>query len=582
MLHHAIIGIFHYFCGKFIPVMQLNKNTNTVFWCVLTLCAITFLPFLGDTLFNTKGEPREAIVAFSMIEQGNWILPESCGGDIPYKPPFLAWLIALFSSLTGSVSEYTSRLPSALALIAMTIVGCRFFANRSTPTKALFTALITITAFEVERAGMACRVDMVLTAFMVMAMYSLFRYFEKGHKSIPILAILLMSCAVLTKGPIGMLLPCLVMGIFRLIVGDRFFPLFFRLSAIGISALILPMLWYITAYNQGGDEFLALALEENFGRLTGTMSYDSHVKPLYYNFITVLAGYAPYTLLALFAIFSIKWKGLSYRFHSLWLKIRSMEPLRLFSLTAIIVIFSFYCIPESKRSVYLLPIYPFLAYFIAELVVWMSKKAPRIINIYGTTMAVVSILVAVAFLSVRMDLIPSDIFSGRHADQQILMLNALSDNYLGFNWIWYFIAIITAIGFFRIKSRRKPLLTFFATLITTLTLYWSMFGIYQPAILNTKSDFMMAQQIEQIAPDQPIYSFINDRFMRFYTINFYLGDRVKLFEIEQPSEGLILIGDGDVTTFQNRHRDINLTPLINSEKRSCDHRQSVTLYRFSE
>lgn len=562
--------------------MQLNKNTNTVFWCVLTLCAITFLPFLGDTLFNTKGEPREAIVAFSMIEQNNWILPESCGGDIPYKPPFLAWLIAAISTITGGVSEYTSRLPSALALIAMVVVGCRFFANRSTPTKALFFALISITAFEVERAGMACRVDMVLTAFMVMSMYSLFRYFEREHKGIPITAILLMSCAVLTKGPVGMLLPCLVMGIFRLIIGDRFFPLFFRLTGIGLSSLILPALWYVAAYNQGGDEFLSLALEENFGRFTGTMSYDSHVKPLYYNFITVIAGYAPYTLFALFAIFSIKVNGLSVNIRSLWSRIRSMVPHRLFALTAIVVIFSFYCIPESKRSVYLLPIYPFIAYFLAELVVWLSKKAPRIINVYGSTIAVLSLLVAATFIAVKMHLIPTDIFTGHHADRQIAMLNALSDCSLGFNWVWYFVAIIAAIGFFRVKSLHKPLFTFFATLITTITLYWTLFGIYQPAILNTKSDYPMAQQIKEIAPDEDIYSFIDDRFMRFYTINFYLGDRVKLFETEQPTEGLILIGDGDITTFQTRHKELTLIPLINSEKRSCDHRQSVTLYRFSK
>ena len=562
--------------------MKLNKNTDTVFWCILILCAITFLPFLGETLFNTKGEPREAIVAYSMIEQNNWILPESNDGDIPYKPPFFAWLIAIVSTITGSVSEYTSRLPSALAVIVMTITGCRFFANRSTPTKALFASLITITAFEIERAAMACRVDMVLTAFIVTAMFSLFRYFERDCKGFPLIPILLMSCAVLTKGPVGMLLPCLVLGVFRLIVGDKFSPLFLRLSAIALASLTLPAIWYVAAYHQGGNEFLSLAIEENFGRFTGSMSYDSHVKPIYYNFITVLSGYAPYTLLTVFACFAIRLRQKDIAFRSLWNRIRTMEHHRLFSLVSIVVIFSFYCIPESKRSVYLMPIYPFIGYFLAELAICLAHKAPRIINLYGTAIAILSLLVAAMFICIKLQLIQSDMFNGRRADEQIAMLDALTDCSPGFHWIWYFLAITAAIGFFRIKSQKKPLLSFFATLITTLSLYWSMFGIYQPAILNTKSDYPMAQHIQQTAPDQPIYSYINDRFMRFYTINFYLGDKVKKFNTEQASEGLILIGDNDIATFKANHSDIALTPILHSEKRSCDLRQSFTLYRFSK
>ena len=50
---------------------------------VLLLPAL-FVPFLSETLFTTKGEPREAVVAVSMLNQGNWILPVSFGADIPY------------------------------------------------------------------------------------------------------------------------------------------------------------------------------------------------------------------------------------------------------------------------------------------------------------------------------------------------------------------------------------------------------------------------------------------------------------------------------------------------------------------
>ena len=55
---------------------------------LLAVSALLLLPWLGETFFNRKGEPREAIVAVSMLQSGDYILPVNYGGDIPYKPPF--------------------------------------------------------------------------------------------------------------------------------------------------------------------------------------------------------------------------------------------------------------------------------------------------------------------------------------------------------------------------------------------------------------------------------------------------------------------------------------------------------------
>lgn len=56
-------------------------------WPLAALCVITLFLFLGDTLFNTRGEPREAVVALSMLKEGNWVLPINNGVDMAYKPP---------------------------------------------------------------------------------------------------------------------------------------------------------------------------------------------------------------------------------------------------------------------------------------------------------------------------------------------------------------------------------------------------------------------------------------------------------------------------------------------------------------
>lgn len=163
----------------------MNIKYNKALWIVTILAIVMLIPFLGLTEFNTKGEPREAVVAYTMLEHGNWILPINNGGDIPYKPPFFHWCIAFFSLFAGHVSEFTSRLPSAVSLILMTIGGFIFFAKRKDTQTSLIAAILTLTAFEVHRAGINCRVDMVNTAFMVGAMYLLYRWWERENTNCP-------------------------------------------------------------------------------------------------------------------------------------------------------------------------------------------------------------------------------------------------------------------------------------------------------------------------------------------------------------------------------------------------------------
>ena len=249
----------------------MNIKYNKALWLITILAIVMLIPFLGLSDFNTKGEPREAVVAYTMLEHGNWILPINNGGDIPYKPPFFHWCIAFFSLFIGHVNEFTSRLPSAVSLVLMTIGGFVFYAKRKDTQISLIAAILTLTAFEVHRAGINCRVDMVNTAFMVGAMYLLYRWWEKGKHQLPWLAILCMSGATLTKGPVGIILPCFVMGVFMLTQRENFWGIVWRMALTALLSLIIPFCWYYAAYLQGGDEFLRLVKEENIDRWVGLL-----------------------------------------------------------------------------------------------------------------------------------------------------------------------------------------------------------------------------------------------------------------------------------------------------------------------
>lgn len=542
-----------------------NPVRSRQFWLLLLICCLTLLPFLGLTEFNSKGEPREAVVSLSMLQQDNWLLPRNNGGEIPYKPPFFHWLVAGAGLLNGGVvNEYASRLPSALALIALTLSTFCFFARRRGAALGLLTAMVTFTAWELHRAGMNTRVDMVLTALTVGAVMLLFRYAEKGLRGVPWGAVLLMSAATLTKGPVGILVPCLVAGVYMLLRGVGFFWAFFMLVLWGVVSLVIPLVWYAAAWQQGGQEFLDLVMEENFGRMTNSMVYDSCVHPWPYNVGVLLGGWLPWTLAMAMALFAVPWRkmhagpvGSIWRRFCSWL--RSLRPETLLSLVAAVVIFVFYCIPQSKRSVYLMPVYPFMAFFISMALLWMAERGRGLLKAFGDVMAVLAALLFVVFLAVKCGLVPESVFGhGRHAAQNAAMLAALRDAGGFSTWFWAVVSPAAAccwwMAWRRGKARRIPL----AISGVIVAVYISLAGAYQPPVMNARSVKDIARQLDLRFPassGERIYEFISGGVfakgdpIHYFEIDFYLGDRVGNFYKDRPASGLLLLSDEDAAAW---------------------------------
>src|SRR6476659_10987867 len=87
----------------------------TAFWAAI------YLPGLGS--LEIKGEEgRRILPAVTMLESGNWLVPQV--GSEPYfrKPPLVNWLVATSFSITGFRNEWTARLPSALSVLAVALL----------------------------------------------------------------------------------------------------------------------------------------------------------------------------------------------------------------------------------------------------------------------------------------------------------------------------------------------------------------------------------------------------------------------------------------------------------------------------
>ncbi len=520
-----------YLCSR----MPIKKR----YLCLLlAVAALTTLPWLGLTRFNTKGEPREAVVAVAMLTQRNWVLPTNNGGEFAYKPPLFHWMVAATSWITGGfigqnspltptpsgdsskattpltpspsdgfiegnstlptgytagVNEWTSRFPSALAAIVMVVWSYVFFARRRDARTALVASLVCLSTFEVYRAAYACRVDMLLAMTITGAILSLASWEERHRRwGMLLLAVVMMSLGTLAKGPVAIVLPCLVGGVYMLLRGRNVWATAGWLLLAAVLSVGLPALWYAAAYQQGGHDFLALVMEENVGRFLGKMTYRSHENGLWYYFALLPAGMLPWSLPALVGLWTQR-KRLAALRHP-----HSLRPETLLSVVAFVVIFAFFCIPKSKRSVYLLPLYPFASWGVSLL---MSRWEWRRVRV------ALACVVAV--------------------------------------WVVTYAAVV-------------------------------------PCVLNRRSDRDIAQAIMAMQPPRPVTSYIRDSDpgdpMHFFTVNFYLGNTLSTWEA--PREGYLLIGERDAGDFIAAHRAWQFRLQYTSTHRSCDTHQRLRLYWF--
>ncbi len=558
-------------------------------WWLLAFCILFLFLFMGLTPFHTRGEPREAVVAMSMLHSGNWILALNNGTEMAFKPPFFHWLVAAFSALAGGVSEYTSRLPSAVALTVMTLAGYRFYARRRGAAPAMLAALLTLTTFEVHRAGVNCRVDMVLAAMMVLSLYALYVWGERGRRGVPWVAVLCLSAAFLTKGPVGAALPCVVVWVFWWLRGQGALRPLVQLAGVGLASCVLPLLWYVAAWRQGGDAFLALVMEENVYRLLGKMTYASHENPAWYNVVTIVAGFVPYTLLAVFSLFALRPAKPSWQpgwWQRLRRRVREADPVRLFTLVSFVVIFVFYCIPKSKRSVYLLPVYPFLGYFLAEYVMWLWRRHRAAVKAFGGVMGALGVLLVLTYAAMLAGLVPDALFAGRHGAENAAYVQALATEPLTW-WAAVLVALpaVGAVLLWRALGRGAGGRTVVGlTIGIVAAVYMGLDGFYQPAVLRVKSDRAVARRIEALVPEGRLFSYRTDQVkgnrMHPFTINFYLGDRVVPFDAFRPAEGWLIAGNDDIDTFLRTHAGYTAELAYDSGHKSCDDRKVVRLYRF--
>ncbi|MDD4514369.1 glycosyltransferase family 39 protein [Massilibacteroides sp.] len=565
---------------------------------VVVLCIISIIPWiiLGD--FSTKGEPREAAVAISMLESGNWVLPYVYANEFAYKPPLAHWLMAVFSYPQGYVSEFTSRLPSAIAFITLIASTLMFFGKRLRFQQAFISVLFLLTCLEIHRAGMTTRVDMLLSTFIVLALYRLYKWEEYMHlKGLPVFIPFFLSCAILTKGPVGAILPLFIFGVYLLVLNKySLLTVFKSLLYIGVASLFLPMIWYIAAWKQGGDEFLNLVLAENFGRFFSISNLDinynlGHENGVWYNFQTLLTGFIPWTLLFVFSLFGIKMtkpdKPFKETVKNIWTRFRSSDKVVIFSVVALVCVVFFYSIPSSKRSVYLIPAYPFIALFLAQYALYLTEYRRLVTRFFAGFLASLVSLILVMFVLIMVGAInPVSITEGFTSRESTLdMVRLFTQVFASPSWITITILLLTLLSVIIVWYQMFKKINI-KILYSTIALAFAVNMIVDGVVMyNQRAATSSRPFAEQIMKDYPLNKenvFVTNNLLEFpnlYGMNFYMGNMFHDIAYEQPQEGYFLVTTKSADKVIKKYGDqYEFTHLTSTPNRIADVRDKIALY----
>jgi len=526
---------------------------------ILLISMLLTLPWITMGEFYVKGEPREATVASYILNTGNWVLPADYADEVAYKPPFMHWFIAAFSLPAGHVTETTARLPSALGLIGITLMFFALLYKRKSTALAALASLILLTSFEMHRSGIEARVDMTLAFFMIGALFSLFRWEEKGLKGYPFLIPLFLGGAALVKGPVGIILPCLVFGIYLLIL-QRYslWKIIYKNIFVALPALAILSIWYVLAYQHGGTHFLNIVYAENFGRFFGGdsktlgISYDlGHKGPFWYYIPAIILGFLPWSFLLIFSAFGISYKGLLKGFKPqksvFWQKLAGMDKLTLFSIVSVVVILTFYAIPTSKRSVYIMPAYPFAAYLLTLLFEWALAVKLKFIKWIGSIILILSgIVLALQFIFRFVDLstLAGSLLHDAKTLHDIKTFSVAFQNPTLLAMAMWVMLLTACIGCWLIRKRKISYTTLFGIMGLFICFQVYLEASIFPVFKDSNSSRPFAEKIEAKYDLKGNTYVLNDltESPNMYGLNFYTGNHFRNFEKELPAKGYFITG----------------------------------------
>jgi 4-amino-4-deoxy-L-arabinose transferase-like glycosyltransferase len=313
--------------------------------------------------------------------------------------------VAVVSRLHGSITPFISRLPSALAALGCVLLtlslGTKLLGRRA----GVLAGFVLCTNYAFAWEARQCMVDMLFTFFVTLALYFCRLGFDAvgPRRRFFILAYVAAGLAALTKGPLGVVFPSLVVIAF--LAWGRKLKLL-RAMRIPWGILIVAGIqaaWYVPyllRIGPGGRRFFweMYVYKENLLRFAS--GFDK-AQPFWFYVPELLSHFLPWS------VFLVLWPLLPRTN-------RDAEPARdiSFPWAWFLSLFAFLTASSGKHSRYALPLYPAAALLVGDF--WdrlMGGESPRLARFIMVIVVVLAVGCA-AGLPVFAHQIAPEIFRG--------------------------------------------------------------------------------------------------------------------------------------------------------------------------
>jgi 4-amino-4-deoxy-L-arabinose transferase-like glycosyltransferase len=375
--------------AKFRKTLQPYLQWIALGW-ILAIALITLFWGIGDIGLIDETEPLFVEASRQMLITGDWITPYFDGETRFDKPPLIYWLMVLCFKVFG-VSEWAARVPSALAALG-TVLLCFYVLRQHhsglkpeaaseppQPSRNNLAAwlgatmlMLNLNTYFWGRTGyadmllMACMGGSLLAFFMGYAQVDRPQIQRRWYGAFYVLTAL----AVLTKGPIAIVLPIAIIGGFLLYLGNLRKVIGEMQLLRGILLiLILALPWYILVTLKHGDAFIGSFFGyHNLERFSSVV--NQHSGPWYFHFLVILVGCLPWSAYLPVALYRTQpWRRKRWQGRS-----RSAQ-LGLYAAIWFVVILGFFTVSVTKYFSYTLPLMPAAAILVSLL--WTAAILER-------------------------------------------------------------------------------------------------------------------------------------------------------------------------------------------------------------
>ncbi|MCH7911780.1 MAG: glycosyltransferase family 39 protein [Deltaproteobacteria bacterium] len=355
----------YYIVRNFDNLHSSKATTLGSFLALSLACYLAFFYHLADPALSDPDEGRSGVIAKEMVNSGNWVTLTHNGRPYHDKPVLYFWLVALGLKIFG-LTEFAVRLPSALAA-SLTVGAVYLWGSLSGGwRRGFWGGIVLVTSLGFSALGRFGKMDMLFSFFLSAGLLYFLWWHHKTYSS-PIPRkqdegpatqsgtwiwpfYVFLALASLTKGPVGVLLPLLIVG---LTLGPR--KRWGLLREIHLLRGIVVMLlvtgpWFLWAGLREPEFITTFLWDHNILRFFNSQQGIDHSEPVYYFLPVLLAGFLPWTFF------------LPVVLHHLWEKRGDQgHEERLFLFVWFVAIFIFFSLSVNKLGTYILPAFPPLA-----------------------------------------------------------------------------------------------------------------------------------------------------------------------------------------------------------------------------